>query len=226
MKDSNFSGIERLPEIGEVQQLFILMHGVGGSPANLMPLVNKLREIYPSAAFLLPEGTYPFDGGGTGRQWFSIQEVTEKNRYTRVEAALPALHNLVVAAHERFNVASKNAILGGFSQGAIMSLEYSVAHSDMIGRVLAFSGRFARLPAKAPASTTLHLFHGEDDNIMPVSHSLAALERIKELHGHATLDIAPSVGHQLHPSLINQAIQRLQTKAICRRQFNLRGHAS
>jgi phospholipase/carboxylesterase len=60
----------------------------------------------------------------------------------------------------------------------------------------------------------LHLLHGEQDNIMPVSHSLAALEKIKELHGHATLDIAPSVGHQLHPTLVNRAIERLQTKAI------------
>jgi len=214
MKDSNFSGIERLPESGEVQQLFILMHGVGGAPSNLMPLVNKLREIYPFAAFLLPEGTYPFDGGGAGRQWFSIQEVTEENRYKRVEAALPALHSLVVAAQVRFKVTPKNTVLGGFSQGAIMSLEYSVAHDNMAGKVLAFSGRFARLPAKAPAFTTLHLLHGEEDNIMPVSHSLAALEKIEELHGHATLDIAPSVGHQLHPALINRAIERLQAKAI------------
>ncbi len=214
MKDSNFSGIERLPESGEVQQLFILMHGVGGAPSNLMPLVNKLREIYPFAAFLLPEGTYPFDGGGAGRQWFSIQEVTEENRYKRVEAALPALHSLVVAAQVRFKVTPKNTVLGGFSQGAIMSLEYSVAHDNMAGKVLAFSGRFARLPAKTPAFTTLHLLHGEEDNIMPVSHSLAALEKIDELHGHATLDIAPSVGHQLHPALINRAIERLQAKAI------------
>ncbi|BCM24084.1 alpha/beta hydrolase-fold protein [Methyloradius palustris] len=176
MENFNFSGIERLPKSGEVEQLFILMHGVGGSPANLMPLVNKLRDVYSSAAFLLPEGTYPFDGGGSGRQWFSIKEVTEENRYTRVENALPALHELVVAAQERFKVNQQNTVLGGFSQGAIMSLEYSVAHDDMVGNILAFSGRFTKLPTKAPAFTQLHLFHGQEDNVMPVSHSLAALE--------------------------------------------------
>ncbi|HSH98201.1 MAG: esterase [Methylophilaceae bacterium] len=209
MENFNFSGIERLPNSGEVEQLFILMHGVGGSPANLMPLVNKLRGVYSSAAFLLPEGTYPFDGG-SGRQWFSIKEVSEENRYTRVENALPALHDLIVAAQERFKLAQQNIVLGGFSQGAIMSLEYSVAHNDIVGSVLAFSGRFAKLPTKAPAFTKLHLFHGQEDNVMPVNHALAALERIEELHGHATLDIAPSVGHQLHSALIDRAIERLQ----------------
>jgi len=210
MGNFDFSGIERLPESDEVEQLFILMHGVGGSPANLMPFVNKLREVYSSAAFLLPEGTYPFDGGGSGRQWFSIKEVTEENRYTRVENALPALHELVVGAQERLKVTAQNTVLGGFSQGAIMSLEYSVAHDGMVGSVLAFSGRFAKLPTKAPAFTKLHLFHGQEDHVMPVSHSLEALERIEELHGNVTLDISPSVGHQLHPALIDHAIERLQ----------------
>jgi|SRR5450830_609436 len=210
MTNFHFNGIERLPESGEIQQLFILMHGVGGSPANLMPLVNKLREVYSAAAFLLPEGTDPFDGGGSGRQWFSIKEVTEENRYTRVENALPALHDLVVAAQARFKVNQQNTVLGGFSQGAIMSLEYSVAHDGMVGSVLAFSGRSARLPTKAPTMSTVHLFHGQDDRVMPVSHSLAALERIEALHGHATLDIAPSVGHQMHPVLIDRALARLQ----------------
>jgi phospholipase/carboxylesterase len=209
MTTFQFNGIQRLPESGGIDQLFILLHGVGGSPAYMMPLVNKLRETYPSAAFLVPEGTYPFDAGDSGRQWFSISGVTEENRIARVERAIPALHQLVVTEQERFNIATEATILGGFSQGAIMSLEFSVAHDGIAGKVLAFSGRYARLPEAAPTATAIHLFHGQEDKVVLASHSLCALERIEALHGQVTLDLAESVGHQLHPLLINRAIERL-----------------
>jgi len=74
-----------------------------------------------------------------------------------------------------------------------MVLEFSIAHDGGVGRVLAFSGRFARLPDHAPELTTLHLLHGEGDPVIPVAYAQAAIARLKELGGDATLDIAASV---------------------------------
>jgi len=206
-----FQGIELLPNAEPVKQLFILLHGVGARPADLVPLANKFRNVFPSAAFLLPEGTYPFDGGGNGRQWFSISGVTEENRPSRVAEAMPALHSLVRQAQDRFKVLQPDTALAGFSQGTIMAMEFSVVHDGSVGRTLAFSGRFARLPEKAPELTTLHLLHGEDDNVIQVEHAYEAYERIMQLHGDATLDVASSVGHEIHTALADRAIYRMQT---------------
>ncbi len=211
MTEQNFQGIELLPETAAIKQLFILLHGVGARASDLVPLANKLREIYPDAAFLLPEGTAPFDGGGHGRQWFSISGVTEENRVTRVAAAISALHAIVRQAQDRFGILQSDTALVGFSQGAIMALEFSVVHDGHVGRVLAFSGRFAKLPDKAPELTTLHLLHGEDDPVIPVNHAYAAYERIMDLNGDATLDVASSVGHEIHAALTDRAIYRMQT---------------
>lgn len=206
-----FQGIELLPETMPVKQLFILLHGVGARSSDLLPLANTLREAFPHAVFLLPDGTFPFDGGGSGRQWFSITGVTEANRASRVAAAMPALHALVREAQDRFKVLPPETALVGFSEGAIMALEFSVIHDGGVGRVLAFSGQFATLPDKAPELTTLHLLHGADDPVIPVEHAHAAYERIASLHGDATLDVASSVGHEIHAALSGRAIYRLQT---------------
>jgi phospholipase/carboxylesterase len=211
MSEQRFQGIELLPEMLPVKQLFILLHGVGARSSDLLPLAQKFRDVFPHAAFLLPDGTFPFDGGGTGRQWFSIRGVSEENRVTRVAEAIPALHALVHQAQDRFNVLQSDTALAGFSQGAIMALEFSIAHDGHVGRVLAFSGRFAKLPEKAPELTTLHLFHGEDDPVISVHHAEAAFERLTQLNGDATLDLAESVGHEINPSLADRAITRLQT---------------
>jgi phospholipase/carboxylesterase len=209
--EASFTGIELLPESGTVKQLFILLHGVGARPSDLVPLANKLRVSFPDAAFLLPEGSHPFDGGGSGRQWFSISGVSEENRISRVAEAIPGLHTLVKQAQARFAVLQSDTALVGFSQGAIMALEFSIVHDGSVGRVLAFSGRFAKLPEKAPELTTLHLLHGENDPVIPVAHARAAFERLMDMNGDATLDLAASVGHELHTTLADRAILRLQT---------------
>ena len=204
--------LEFLPEPGvDVRQLFILLHGVGGSPDNLRPLAEAVRAAFPAAAVLAPEGFEPFDGGGSGRQWFSVRGVTEDNRAERVAQAMPPLEAYVREAQARFSLLQSDTALAGFSQGAIMALELVQAHDGMAGRVIAFSGRYAQLPKAAPQYTTLHLLHGADDPVMSVAHIQAAQARLEELHGDSTIDIASHVGHDLHPALIQRAIVRLQT---------------
>jgi phospholipase/carboxylesterase len=212
-----FNGIELLPDNGPVKQLFILLHGVGENSSDLLTLANKFRKVFPDAGFLLPDGFYPFDGGNSlgdsdyRRQWFSISGVTEETRPARVAESMPALHALVRQAQDHFKVLQTDTALIGFSQGAIMALEYSIVHDGSVGRVLAFSGRFATLPEKAPELTTLHLLHGTEDQVIQVEHVYDAYSRITELQGDATIDVASSVGHEIHDALSDRAITRLQT---------------
>ena len=54
------SSLEFLPEPGvDVRQLFILLHGVGGSPENLRPMAEAVRAAFPTAAVLVPERLEP-----------------------------------------------------------------------------------------------------------------------------------------------------------------------
>jgi phospholipase/carboxylesterase len=206
-----FQGIELLPELAKPRQLFILLHGLGSEPSDLVPLAHRLRVAYPDAAFLIPDGAMPFDGGGTGRQWYSIKGMTEENRHERIAAGLPALHSLVRQAQDRLRILPTDTALVGFSQGANMALELSAIHDGIVGRILAFSGRYSKLPEKAPELTTLHLLHGEDDYVISVDHTRVAYDRLSALQGDATIDIASGVGHELHPVLVERAISRLQT---------------
>ena len=219
MTEYIFEGIELLPKEQPVKQLFIFLHGVGASAGDLVPLAQKFGSVFPNAAFLLPEGTFPFDGGGNGRQWFSIRGVTEENRAARVAEAMPTLLNMVSREQARYNILQTDTALVGFSQGSIMALEFSKAHDGKVGRVLAFSGRYAKLPDHAPELTTLHFLHGENDPVIPVTHAHAAYDRLMELNGDATLDTASSVGHEIHASLAERAINRLQT-CIPQRSWN------
>lgn len=206
---SHPESLELLPESGAPTLLFILMHGYGARPDNLRPLAEVLRTEFPQAAVLVPAAFEP--GPFAGFQWFSLQDISESNRPERVAAALPALVDYIRAQQQRFGIVNPDTALVGFSQGAIMALELATTHDGLVGRVLAFAGRFATLPAAAPTLTSLHLFHGEADNVVPARHSREAFERLADLQGDVTIDLASGVGHELHPALVSRAITRLTT---------------
>jgi phospholipase/carboxylesterase len=208
------STLAQLPQTGAPDLLFLLLHGVGASAAHMAPLAQALAAEYPQAAVLCIDGPEPFDGvpgGGAGFQWFSVRGVTEANRPERVAAALPRFIAQVRALQTRFEIDWPRTALAGFSQGAIVALEAVQAEPQLAGRVLAFAGRHASAPMHAPAGTTVHLLHGLDDRVMPHGSVVDSAERLLALGGDVTADVLPGIGHELHPRLVNQAIEQLRT---------------
>lgn len=202
--------IEWLPASGAPEQLIVLLHGWASGAAAMAPLAQALRAEFPQAAVLAPDAPHAADGSRAGRQWYSIDGLDAANWPRRVAAPLQLLHGWVGAQQRRLGVGTAATALGGFSQGAILSLALATRHDGIAGRVLAFGGRFVELPAAAPRHTTLHLFHGGADSVIPAQGSRDALEHLAALNGDATLDIADSIGHELHPVLVQRALFRLR----------------
>ena len=207
--------IEWLPTAGRPEQLVVLLHGWRSDAGAMAPLAQALRAAFPQAAILAPDAPNAADGSTPerprGRQWYSIEGLTPEIWPARVQGCLPALLDWVHAQQRRLGVGSAATALGGFSQGAILSLA-AVLHEDGVaGRVLAFGGCFTAPPAHAPEHTTVHLFHGGRDEIIPTDGSRQALQWLGELRGDATLDIAEGIGHELHPALIDCALHRLRS---------------
>lgn len=207
--------LQWLPAQGRPEQLMLVLHGVGDSAAGMAPLAEALRRAFPQAAVLAPDGFDPFDGDPSGalggRQWFSRQGLDEGNRVQRVRQMLPKLAAWVRGAQQATGVGSAATALIGFSQGAICALELAQAEDGLAGRVLAFAGRYATLPERALQHTTLHFFHGADDDVIAADHARAAMQRVAELQGDATIDIVQGLGHELPGALVDCAIDRLRT---------------
>ncbi len=212
--------LEWLPAQGRPEQLILLLHGWGSSGTAMAPLAQALRVQFPQAAVLAPDApnVYERDAdisvdparGAPRRQWYAVRDLTPQIWPERVAACLPPLHDWVKAQQQRLGVGTAATCLGGFSQGAILSMALATRHDGLAGRVLAFSGCFTARPAVAPELTTFHLFHGESDAVIPADGSQQALAWLGALGGDATVDMAQGVGHELHPALIQCALQRLQ----------------
>ncbi|MBA4502692.1 esterase [Marinobacterium marinum] len=197
------------PARGDTEYLFIVAHGVGSNKEDLAPLGEAFNHAIPGACCLVVDGFDPFDGPFGGRQWFSLQNITEENRPQRVSESLPRFIEMVEALQTREAVAPENTVLVGFSQGTIMSLEAIKAKDGLVGQVLGFSGRYAVLPEQAPTGTAIHLLHGEDDDVIPVDHARAAFKQLTKLGATVTLDTEPGVAHQITQQLLQRAAERV-----------------
>ena len=56
----------------------------------------------------------------------------------------------------------------------------------------------------------MHLLHGKADAVMPYSHTIEAAMRLKALGCDFTAEVLPFVGHELHPDLVQLAVEKLQ----------------
>ena len=206
--------VEFLPESGAPSLLFLLFHGVGLDADAMRPLAEPLVAEYPQAAVVSINAPHAYEGPTSGRpgyQWFSPVGIDDATRRDRVRAALPEFVAVVRSLTARFGLPWQHTALAGFSQGAVMALEAVQAEPNLAGRVLAFGGRHATLPEHAPVDTTVHLFHGMADTVIPHGPAVEAAKRLVTLGGDVTADVLPGISHELHPLLVDKAIGQLRT---------------
>lgn len=178
--------------------LVIFLHGVGSRGSDLASLTSVLAPHLPETAFAAPDAPLPFDGGGTGRQWFSIRGVTDDNRPNRIVDArsdFDATLGSIIREHGLCEQLDRVALIG-FSQGSIMALDALASGRWPVGAIVAFSGRLASPEPLTPSRTTRTLLiHGEADPVIPVRESVAAEQRLKAAGADIAVRLLPSVVH-------------------------------
>jgi phospholipase/carboxylesterase len=188
--------------------LVLLFHGVGSTAQNLVPLGQQIVAALPQAAVISVPSPDACEVG-PGYQWFSVRGITESNRVQRVADAMPRFIETVKKLQLNSGVAAAQTTLIGFSQGGIMALESSQISKPLAGSIFAIAGRFAQLPQQAPASTRLHLIHGESDPVIASSYSVAANERLRALGADVTVDLIPSLGHGINQAAVERLVGHL-----------------
>ena len=206
--------IVHTPATDKPKQLFLLFHGVGAAPDDLVPLGKILGKQFPQSAVVSVQAPHdcPYSDG---YQWYSVDGITEELRPALAEQALPLFVEAVQQWQAAFKVDASATALVGFSQGAGMALESTQLDASLAAplaaRIVALSGRFAALPKRAPGNCTLHLIHGKQDAVIAYSHTIRAAERLVQLGADITADVIPFAGHEINEEIAALVIERLTT---------------
>lgn len=165
----------------------IFLHGVGGTGAGMRPLADQIGDLSQTA---FPEGSQPFDMGA-GRQWFSVRGVTAANRPGRIAEAMPGFIRQIEGLGD-----PRDAVLIGFSQGAIMAL-HAAADGFPVAGVIALSGRLAGPVTPRKRWPAITLLHGTDDPVIPLPIAQSTEAWLREAGAKPRLTVFDRLGHAI-----------------------------
>lgn len=178
--------------------LLVFLHGVGADAASFQDLAQSLAPATPHADLLVPDGFHAWDGGGTGRQWFSVSGVTDENRPARVREAGADVSRWIDQELARRGLAGDRLAVVGFSQGAILAAWLATHRAPRPAAVVMLSGRVAEDDAPTPGpSTAVFMGHGDRDPIMPIATLEAGARALTARGARVTTRIYPGLAHQV-----------------------------
>lgn len=169
----------------------VFCHGYGATGTDLVPLAEALIEAEPQLAdgvhFLFPEA--PRDlaelGMPFGRAWWPLsvqrlQAQLQSGDFAAIRETIPpgidearlALTNAIDAWRTTLNLERSSIVLGGFSQGAMISVETAAAWETPPRGLIALSGTLiheSAWRAGLARKSDLPVFqsHGEQDFVLP-----------------------------------------------------------
>ncbi len=179
--------------------LLLLLHGVGSNEEDLFGLTP-----YLDGRFLVLSLRAPFVLGAGAYGWFNI-EFTPRGLVADIEQAKRSLEMLPVFVEEAvaaYEADGRRVYLGGFSQGAMMSLALMLTRPEMVAGVAAMSGRLpAQVLERPPDRDALDgmpviVTHGTYDPVLPVENGRAARDFLQALPVELTYREYP-MGHEV-----------------------------
>jgi phospholipase/carboxylesterase len=189
----------------------VLLHGRGAEEHDLAPLLDLLDPDQQLVG-LLPRGPLALPPGG--RHWYIVREVGFPDPRTFGPTYAAASEWLDEALAE-VGVPSERAVLGGFSQGAVMSYALALgAGRPQPAAILAFSGFVPRvdgfkLDLERRAGLRVSIAHGIFDPLIGVGFGRDARDRLQAA-GLAVSYREDPVGHQLAQGGLTQAREVLE----------------
>ena len=187
------------------------MHGRGANELDLEPLLSVLdREA--RLVGILPRGPLTLPPGGA--HWYAVQQVGYPDPdtfFTTFERASTWLGALL----EELEVPPERTVLGGFSQGAVMSYALGLGASrPRPAGILAMSGFIPRvegfeLDLESRAGLPVSISHGTNDPVIGVRWGRDASDRLTNAGFDVRYHEDP-VDHTITPHALAQARETLE----------------
>ncbi|WP_428001931.1 alpha/beta hydrolase [Acidovorax sp.] len=207
--------LHRSPAAGTAEPwLLVLMHGVGSNEQDLFSLAPHVP-----GRFHVLSLRAPFRMGPGANAWFEFSVAPNGDRTINEPQELQSralVAQAVEAAASQLGVPASRVVVGGFSQGGIMSLSLLLTQPALLQAAMVWHSRLLPqvLPAAAPAAALqgkqLWVSHGTQDNVIPLVQAHAIREHFAPLP--VTLNYREFPGmHEIRPAELAATVDWLQS---------------
>jgi len=192
--------------------VLFLLHGLGSNEDDLFQLADFIHDdylvIFPRAPYLRSPDTY---------KWYDLTFINGKpvSNSDEVNVSTEILRKFVNQIKKEYSIDQKNIILGGFSQGAIMSYNLGLTTANTINGIIALSGQILeQTKSNINNNNTQYLktliIHGTQDKVLPIHYARQAKEFL-ELNNFEIDYLETNIGHSINQQTIIKMNEWLNT---------------
>ena len=193
--------------------LLVLMHGVGSNAEDLFGLAPHIP-----AQFHVISLQAPYAMGQNAFAWFQFSVLPDGSRTIDQEQEAHSrelVQQTIRAASEQLGVPADRVLLGGFSQGGIMSLSLLLTQPELMQGIVVWHSRLlpeavvAQKRVEAFAGKSVWLSHGTQDNVIPLANAHAIRDHLALLPLDLAYSEYPCV-HTIHPDELRASMAWLE----------------
>lgn len=191
----------------EARAAVVLLHGRGGTAAGILALAREIERLDPGST----TGFACLAPGAAGHQWYPDRFMAPlENNAEGLESALAVLARLV----ERMagaGIPRDRIVLGGFSQGACLALEFVARDARRWGGVIALSGGLIGPPGTrwefggSLEVTPVFLGCSDRDPHIPAERVHETARVMERLGARVEERIYPGMGHTVNEDELRAA---------------------
>ena len=164
---------------GKPKNAVILCHGYGGDGKDISILANYWKAHLPETIFICPDAPEKCAANPAGFQWFDLMDQSQEQIISKSLVAEIKLNKLIDEVKEQNALQANQIIIGGFSQGCMISLQTGIKRKDSINSIIGYSGKIINvehLEKNIASRPNIILMHGDIDQIVTIDGLLEAKE--------------------------------------------------
>ena len=197
--------------------LLVLMHGVGSNAEDLFGLAGYVPQQFHVLSLQAPIAMGPQAYG-----WFMFSVQSDGSRQideAQEQASRALLAQTLQAASEQLGIPPERVVVGGFSQGGIMSLSVLLTQPQLLGAVCIWHSRLLPqvVPLQAPLAQwqgrSAWVSHGTQDQVIALDSAHQIRDHLQALG--VTLDYREyPCPHTIHAQELQDSMQWLQRLSV------------
>ena len=197
--------------------LLVLLHGVGSNESDLFGLAPAVPGRFHVLSLRAPYRMGPEAFG-----WFTFAVRSDGHRVIDAEQEMTSralLAKVISSAAAQLSVPAERVVVGGFSQGGIMSLSLLLTRPELMAAALVMHSRL--LPEIAPMIAAaeelrgrrLWVSHGTMDPVIPLASAHNIRDRVAELPIELNYSEFPGE-HEIRPAELSAAMTWLNGLSV------------
>ncbi|KAI8889361.1 Phospholipase/carboxylesterase [Backusella circina FSU 941] len=205
----------------------IWLHGMGDTGIGWLFMTEELAPRFPFIKWILPNAPLrevSFDKGVTIPAWFDVNsfdksahldKIDEKGMLESVDTV-----NQLVQREIDHGIPSDRIIVGGFSQGCVISLLTAVSTPFSLSAVIACSGWLAlgekldSFGSESNKKIPILICHGEEDEVVRFKYGSATARYLKKRGYNVEFKGYPELGHASEPQELEDISNFIKSRLL------------